>query len=117
MLANCKAMERVEAFRKEVIRLVNETTDIVTFGRVMRILREKDVSLLKIEPLTKEMHKTRIQESLESLEKGLFYTSEEVRELFKFRKWEPLPPIRSKIATKKRQKRSLKTSKAPDRRF
>ncbi len=34
--------DRVQAFRNEVIRLVNQTEDIVTFGKALRVLREKN---------------------------------------------------------------------------
>jgi hypothetical protein len=111
-------MERVEAFRKEVIRLVNETTDIVIFGRVLRILREKDVSSAKTEPMTIEMLRAKIQKGRERFEMGLYYTSDEVRELWKFRKLASFPKKRCRIVTKKEQLNSPKKhQKRPKRRF
>ena len=75
-------IDRIQAFRNEVIRLLNQTEDIVTFGKALRVLREKERDIHGQSPITKVEFEERIQRSREQLEKGLYYTSDEVRKLF-----------------------------------
>jgi hypothetical protein len=79
-------MDRVEAFRNEVIRLVNETTDIVTFGRILSILKENEIEVWESQPDSIERYRERTQKSLDSIKKGLVYTADEARQLLGIRK-------------------------------
>jgi hypothetical protein len=78
--------DRVQAFRNEVIRLVNQTENIVTFGRILEILEEKERAERRKRPETEEEFLASLDHSMEEVEKGLYYTTEEVFELIGFKK-------------------------------
>jgi hypothetical protein len=98
--------ERIQAFRNEVIRLVNQTENIITFGKILDILEEKERGERRKRRETKEEFLASLDHSIEEVERGLYYTTEEVFELIGFKKTRK--PIQLKeMKTKWRQKRNL----------